>query len=95
MRSKDDEEPAQKAAGKGTLITFDDNGKADQDLKVSAATRKPAPPTDEELQASEDSDDDAAPEAVSTAKAASDIKKSAQAAQKAAREYAARTPRNP
>lgn len=87
VRSKDDESPAQTAAGKGTLITFDDNGKADKTLRVAAATRKSAAPKGQEVEASEDSDDDAAPEAVSTAKAASDIKKSTQAAQKAAREY--------
>ncbi|POR34055.1 Uncharacterized protein TPAR_05726 [Tolypocladium paradoxum] len=89
VRSKDDESPAQTGAGKGTLITFDDNGKADKDLTASAPASKTAAPISAEEEASDDSDDDGAPEAVSTAKAASDLKKSAQTAQKAAREQAA------
>ncbi|PNY29894.1 Uncharacterized protein TCAP_00189 [Tolypocladium capitatum] len=89
MRSKDDESPAQKGAGKGTLITFDSNGRADKDLTASAPTSKTAAPSDAKEEASEESDGDAAPEAVSTTAAASAVRKSAQTAQKAAREQAA------
>ncbi|KND95118.1 hypothetical protein TOPH_00545 [Tolypocladium ophioglossoides CBS 100239] len=89
MRSKDDESPAQKGAGKGTLITFDDHGQTDKNLTASAPTSRNDAPRNAKEEASEDSDDDAAPEAVSTTKAALDIKKSALAARKVAREQAA------
>lgn len=85
VRAKDGEAPiatSTPAQGSMKVFTDEDNAKP-----VSVAPSKPAAPALEEEE-EEDSDDEA-PEAVSTSKVASDIKKSAQAAQKAAREQAA------
>lgn len=89
VRSKDGKAPAQKPAGQGTLITFNDEGKTDKELVGPAPTSEALAPSKAGQEGSEGSDDDAAPEAVSTAQAASEVKKSAQAVQKAAREQAA------
>ncbi|KAF4503809.1 hypothetical protein G6O67_006945 [Ophiocordyceps sinensis] len=93
MRSKGvDALPNQKAAGKSTLITFDDDDNADQPVAAPVRARETAVPSTAEQEPSDDSDDsddDAAPEAVSTAQVASEMKKSAQASQRAAREQAA------
>jgi hypothetical protein len=69
---------------KGTKVVFGD----DDDMNVPVAplaSSKPAAPAPKEEESDEDSDDEA-PEAVSTSKVASEIKKSNQAAQKAAQE---------
>ncbi|KAM4054681.1 u3 snoRNA associated domain-containing protein [Hirsutella rhossiliensis] len=87
MRSRADEPPAQKAAGKGTLITFDDDDNADQPVAAPAPAGETVVLGTAEQELSDESDDDA-PEAVSTAQVASDMKKSAQATQRAAREQA-------
>ncbi|KYK57764.1 U3 snoRNA associated [Drechmeria coniospora] len=85
VRSKGEAAPAQEeTASKVTLITFDDDGKADKEWIAPVPTGK----TTRQDVSDEESDDDAGPETVSTAKAASDIKKSSQAARKAAQEVA-------
>ena len=71
------------AADKGTLITFDDDGKADKELPKTTAPQVQAAADI----TSDSDDDDEAPETVSTQKAATDVKQSALAAQKAAHEY--------
>lgn len=81
VRAKDgdsaqDVKPAS-APAKGTMMVF-----GDEDEIPAPAPSIPAVQAPEE----EESSDDEAPEAVSTAKVASDIKKSSQAAQKAAQE---------
>ncbi|KJZ78909.1 hypothetical protein HIM_01682 [Hirsutella minnesotensis 3608] len=88
VRSKDDEKAEAETAAKGTLITFGDDDEVKNETTAPAPSSAKAGPSVEEVQG-EESDDDAAPEAVSTAQVASDMKKSAQAAQKAAREQAA------
>lgn len=86
VRAKDGESENVKPSGEsqGTKVVFGD----DDDETVApapVAASKPAAPVKEEEESDEDSDDEA-PEAVSTSKVASDIKKSKQAAQKAAQE---------
>jgi hypothetical protein len=89
MREKDEETAVQT---KGTLTVFGDDDEEElkaplepsSNLTAASTAAKKAEAEEEE---EEDSDDEA-PEAVSTAKAAEDIKKSAQVAQKAAKEYA-------
>ncbi|KAF7548136.1 hypothetical protein G7046_g8781 [Stylonectria norvegica] len=86
VREKGENEP--KGAGRpsaptqGALKVFGD----DDEIEEPAKILKPAAPVEEEGD-EEDSDDDA-PEAVSTNQVASEIKKSAQAAQKVAQEQA-------
>lgn len=87
VRAKDEDAAITSSAtaqAKGTLITFgdDDNTQAPAVSTASLSKRKAAAPVEEI--ADSDSDDDAAPEAVSTTKAAEDVKKSEQAAQQAA-----------
>ncbi|KAL7798452.1 hypothetical protein V8C37DRAFT_367894 [Trichoderma ceciliae] len=82
VREKDEEADA---STKGTLKLF---GGEDED-RLKAPTESPSKiATVKEAEVEEDSDDEA-PEAVSTAKAAEDIKTSAQAAYKVAKEQAA------
>lgn len=87
MRAKDgdssDGVKPTSAEPKGTKVVFGDD---DDDLPVPAPMKisKPAAPAVEEEE-EEDSDDEA-PEAVSTSKVASDMKKSNQVAHKAAQE---------
>lgn len=86
VRAKDDE-PSTDIVGppvKGTLITFDDD---DDDMDAAIANAAPIRKAAVEEIADSEGDDDEAPEAVSTQKAAEDVKKSAQAVQKAAQEY--------
>lgn len=83
VRAKDGEsaqsaKPASTPA-KGTMMVF-----GDDDEIPAPAPSKPVVQAPEEEE--EESSDDEAPEAVSTAKVASDIKKSSQAAQKTAQE---------
>jgi U3 small nucleolar RNA-associated protein 16 len=68
---------------KGTKVVFGDDDN-DSSAPAPIVVSKPAVPVEEEDE--EDDSDDEAPEAVSTSKVASDIKKSNQAAQKAAQE---------
>jgi hypothetical protein len=76
------------ASAPGNLTVFDDDDDEDEvvSAKPAVETKEPAapPPQDED---ESDSDDDEAPEAISTHQAASNSKKSAQAAQKASQEY--------
>ncbi|KAL6698795.1 hypothetical protein J3F84DRAFT_364020 [Trichoderma pleuroticola] len=93
------EAPAKETPVKGTLMVFDDEdesefqtpvGKEDEsEYKTPIDTESNSAPKAAEVEEDEEDSDDEAPEAVSTAKAAEDIKKSAQAAQKAAQEQAA------
>ncbi|CAM1505495.1 Fc.00g111320.m01.CDS01 [Cosmosporella sp. VM-42] len=90
MRGKD-EETAKDIAhistpAQGNLKVFTDDDDTAVPEPALAPVSKPAAPADEEED--EDSDDEA-PEAVSTSRVASDVKKSAQAAQKVAQEQAA------
>lgn len=85
VRAKDGEsaqsaKPAS-APAKGTMMVF-----GDDDEIPAPAPSKPVVQAPNEEEEEEESSDDEAPEAVSTAKVASDIKKSSQAAQKAAQE---------
>lgn len=100
VRGKDEESlpsqsPAKAVQGTGSLTVFDDDDDVG-DVAIIPTTNSAglmealtgkgsllAPGEEEE---EEESDDDAAPEAVSTSQAASSIKKSTQAAQKAAQE---------
>ncbi|KAK7416406.1 hypothetical protein QQX98_005222 [Neonectria punicea] len=87
VRAKDGEAPdatmPSSAPAQGNMKVF-----TDEDMAAPVVLSKPAAPAIEEDEDDKDSDDEA-PEAVSTTKVASDIKKSAQAAQKAAQEQAA------
>lgn len=85
VRAKDGDSESVKpsAEPQGTKVVFGDDDDETVALAPAAAS-KPAAPVKEE-ESDEDSDDEA-PEAVSTSKVASDIKKSKQAAQKAAQE---------
>ncbi|PFH57937.1 hypothetical protein XA68_14362 [Ophiocordyceps unilateralis] len=87
MRAKADELPPAGTIKKGTLVTFDD-GQAEQNVE-SVAAPTPAPSKVDKEASNDSEDDDAAPEAVSTAQVATDLKKSEQAAQTAARKQAA------
>jgi U3 small nucleolar RNA-associated protein 16 len=83
VRAKDgDSESVNPAEPQGTKVVFGDDDETVAPAPMAAS--KPAAPVKEE-ESDEDSDDEA-PEAVSTSKVASDIKKSKQAAQKAAQE---------
>lgn len=88
VREKEEEEAP--TPTKGTLKVFDDE---DED-EVKASLEPPSNPVAETAEAAEDEQeeeeedsDDEAPEAVSTTKVAEEIKKSAQVAQQAAKEY--------
>lgn len=84
VRSKDDGPEAETPSkSKSNIITFDDDGNADKEIVVPT----PKPTVASEPVEQEDSDSDEAPEAVSTAKVADEMKKSAQAEKKAAQEY--------
>ncbi|RDA84513.1 hypothetical protein CP532_1501 [Ophiocordyceps camponoti-leonardi (nom. inval.)] len=75
-----------KAVEKGTLVTFDDEGNAEQTAaSFSAQARSVA----EEVKEDSEDDEDAAPEALSTARVATELKQSEQAAQRSARKKAA------
>ncbi|RDA92778.1 hypothetical protein CP533_0799 [Ophiocordyceps camponoti-saundersi (nom. inval.)] len=74
-----------KVAEKGTLVTFDDDGNADQ---TTANLSAPKSVEEKVMQVSED-DEDAAPEALSTVRVATELKQSEQAAQRSARKKAA------
>ncbi|KHN99443.1 uncharacterized protein MAM_02296 [Metarhizium album ARSEF 1941] len=94
LRSKDDapeldpETEAPRAASQRSgVITFDDDGNADQDLVIPAEPVEAADPS--QLGVGGDSDGDEAPEVVSTSKLAVEMKKSARAEKKASREQAA------
>ncbi|PHH81093.1 hypothetical protein CDD82_1309 [Ophiocordyceps australis] len=93
VRSKDGiDSPALDATSKSNLIKFDDDETSSAlqvvQQTVSVSDSKSANAL-EQASDQQDSDDDAAPEAVSTAQAASDAKKSSLAAQNAARSQAA------
>ncbi|TWU76695.1 hypothetical protein ED733_001563 [Metarhizium rileyi] len=88
LRSKGDAPEAQApepASKKSNVIVFDDDGNADRELMVPSQPMEASEP----IQQDEQSDSDEAPEAVSTARVAVEMKKSAQAEKKAARELAA------
>ena len=72
------------APAKGTMMVFGDDDEIPAPAPSKSAVQ--APKKEEEEEEEEESSVDEAPEAVSTAKVASDIKKSSQAAQKAAQE---------
>lgn len=76
-------------SAKGTMITFGDDDVAQPALILSTSASKAPVATTAEDEESGDSDDEAAPEAVSTQQAASQVRKSAQTAQKVAQEYVA------
>lgn len=86
VRAKDGDsenvKPSAEPQGKKVVFGDDDDETV---APAPVAASKPAAPVKEEEESDEDSDDEA-PEAVSTSKVASDIKKSKQAAQKAAQE---------
>lgn len=83
VREKDETD----TPSKGTLKVFGEEDEVESKAPVEpSSTTAPESAAAENAEEEEDSDDEA-PEAVSTAKAAEDIKKSAQAAQKAAKEY--------
>lgn len=88
VREKEEDEVS--TPTKGTLKVFDDededeaNAPIESSLNPAAETAEAA--EDKQDEEEEDSDDEA-PEAVSTTKAAEEIKKSAQVAQQAAKEY--------
>ena len=83
VRAKDGE-PSSPVQPKATKVVFGD----DNDMSAPVApVKKPAPaPKKEEIEDSDEDSDDEAPEAVSTSKVASEMKKSKQAAQKVAQE---------
>ena len=83
VRAKDGE-PSSPVQPKATKVVFGD----DDDMSAPVApVKEPAPaPKKEEIEDSDEDSDDDAPEAVSTSKVASEMKKSKQAAQKAAQE---------
>ncbi|KAH7170457.1 hypothetical protein EDB81DRAFT_775542 [Dactylonectria macrodidyma] len=86
VRAKDGDAPvAASTPAQGSMKVFTDEDNA---APVSVSVSQPASPTPEGNEEKDDSDDEA-PEAVSTTKVASDIKKSARVAQKAVREQAA------
>lgn len=88
LRAKTGEELP--TAGKGTLITFDDD-KVEPDAEVLSAPTVVALKAEESVNKDgedDDDDDDAAPEVISTVKAATELKLSEQAAQKAVRRQA-------
>lgn len=68
---------------KNNKTVFNDD---DDNVSAPVVTKKPAPAPAEPEQDSEDSDDEA-PEAVSTVKAATEVKETAKASKKAAQEY--------
>lgn len=87
VREKEDEADT---PTKGTLKVFGDEGEDElkAPIKPSSNTASASAAIEKaEVEDEEEDSDDEAPEAVSTAKAAVDIKKSTQAAQKAAQEY--------
>ncbi|KEY69642.1 hypothetical protein S7711_07682 [Stachybotrys chartarum IBT 7711] len=93
VRAKDEDATGEQAtvskqAEKGSLKVFGDDDSEEPINSVSAASVSSAPVGDKALEEDEESDDDA-PEAVSTQKVASQIKQSANEAQKAAQEQAA------
>lgn len=84
VRAKEGETSAKPApSGNLRVFTDEDDGEAVIPTPSPVAPPKPVAPADDVEE--EDSDDDA-PEAVSTTRAASAVKESAQAAQKAAQE---------
>lgn len=84
VRAKDGDVPE---PTKGKLVVFGDDDENDTTpLNVATTVVGKVPQPDVVEEEDEDSDDDA-PEAVSTHKAALDVKKAAQAVQKAAHEY--------
>ncbi|EGX94122.1 hypothetical protein CCM_02393 [Cordyceps militaris CM01] len=86
LRARDDENessPAE-AAKKNTVITFDDE-EMSKPVVIEKTITKPIEPVEEEEGESEDE----APETVSTAKVASEMKSAAKATQKATQEQAA------
>lgn len=87
VRAKDLDD---KGAAPRRIITFDDDSNADGPAPPAPAAA-PAPAPEDE--ADEESDDDAAPEAVSTTAAAAEVKRAAQAAQRVARECVCRARR--
>ena len=87
VRAKDGEAPTEtssvSAPAPANLKVFTDDDEFGVTAPTPAVTSKPAAPVEEEEE--EDSDDEA-PEAVSTTRAATDVNKLAQAAQKVAQE---------
>ena len=83
VRAKDDESPQVSKVAKSSLTVFDDDDNA---APIQIKDTISAKPKVVEEEPEEGSSDDEAPEAVSTAKVASDVKKTAQAAQKATQE---------
>jgi hypothetical protein len=89
VRSKDtpeEQDPAKATPKQNKVITFDDDGNADQELVIPAPKPHVSKPEEHE-----ESDSDEAPEAVSTAKVAGEMKKSALAEKRAAQGYVAST----
>mgnify|MGYP000937115745 CR=1 FL=1 len=86
VRGKDDESPRVSKVAKSSLTVFDDDDNAGPVKVKKAVVAKPEVVVQEPEEEEEESSDDEAPEAVSTAKVASDVKKTAQAAQKATQE---------
>ncbi|OAQ99411.1 hypothetical protein LLEC1_04523 [Akanthomyces lecanii] len=78
----DDKTPSKAVGKKSTVIVFEDE-EMSKPAVIKKTVAKPGAPVEED----EESSDDEAPEAVSTTKAASEIKSAAKATQKAAQEY--------
>jgi hypothetical protein len=87
--AKDPDEGADEEASSATLVKAPENKKTvfndDDDTPAPIITKEPAQ-VPGESEEEEDEDSDEGPEAVSTLKAASELKKSAQASQKVAQE---------
>lgn len=84
VRAKDGEDPTDAHhPAQGTMKVFTDEDYGAKTKEPRRVTKKPAAAVSVE---EEESDDDEAPEAVSTQQVASSFKKSAQAAQKAAKQ---------
>lgn len=79
--------PSASALAKGSLKVFGD----DDDITEPVIVKAPAP-VEEVADKGDENSDDEAPEAVSTSKVASEVKKNAQATQKAAQAYAHSSP---
>ena len=85
VRSKEGDDGSS-AKPKSNVITFDEDGNTDQVPVSSSKFAKPPQPQETGEEEGESDSDDEAPEAVSTSKAALEVKKSAQATQRAAQE---------
>lgn len=85
VREKEEEEAP--TPTKGTLKVFDDEDEDEANAPLKSSLNPAAETAGAVEEEEEEDSDDEAPEAVSTTKAAKDIKKSAQVSQQAAKEY--------